>query len=91
MALIVEPASNNARTLFAGVDIDAPVSVVWDALTDYDGLGTFIPGMAMTQQHCQMAHVRFTTRSCCLNPRAGKDPHTLCDWAVQLWLLRIQG
>ena len=55
MALVVESASNNARKLFAGVDIDAPVSVVWDALTDYDGLGTFIPGMAMMQRHCQMA------------------------------------
>ena len=47
MALLVEPASNNARKLFAGVDIAAPVSVVWDSLTDYDGLGTFLPGMAM--------------------------------------------
>ena len=51
MALVVEAASNNARTLFAGVDIDAPVSVVWDSLTDYDGLGTFIPGKAAMQDH----------------------------------------
>ncbi|CAL5228575.1 g11732 [Coccomyxa viridis] len=46
VALLVEPASNNARKLFAGVDIAAPVSVVWESLTDYDGLGTFIPGLA---------------------------------------------
>lgn len=45
VAVIVEPASNNARKLFAGVDIAAPVSVIWDSLTDYDGLGTFIPGI----------------------------------------------
>lgn len=49
MALLVEPASNNARKLFAGVDIAAPVSVVWESLTDYDGLGTFIPGKATMQ------------------------------------------
>ena len=46
VAVIVEPASNNARRLFAGVDIGAPVSIVWDSLTDYDGLGNFIPGPA---------------------------------------------
>ena len=40
----VEPAPNNARRLYAGVDVGAPVAVVWRALTDYDGLGSFIPG-----------------------------------------------
>ena len=44
VAVVVEPATNNARRLFAGVDIAAPVAVVWDSLTDYDGLGKFIPG-----------------------------------------------
>ena len=44
VAVVVEPATNNARRLFAGVDIAAPVAVVWDSLTDYDGLGNFIPG-----------------------------------------------
>ena len=44
VAVLVEPASNNARKLYAGVDINAPVSIVWNALTDYDGLGNFIPG-----------------------------------------------
>ena len=32
------------RILYAGIDIDAPVAVVWQALTDYEGLGNFIPG-----------------------------------------------
>ena len=40
----VEPAPNNARRLYAGVDVGAPVAVVWRALTDYDSLGSFIPG-----------------------------------------------
>lgn len=44
VAVIVEPASNNARRLYARVDIAAPVRIVWDSLTDYDGLGNFIPG-----------------------------------------------
>jgi hypothetical protein len=44
VAVTVEPAGNNARRLYAGVDVYAPVSVIWSALTDYDGLGDFIPG-----------------------------------------------
>lgn len=49
VAVTVEPAGNNARRLYAGVDISAPVDVVWGALTDYDGLGTFIPGTAFAR------------------------------------------
>ena len=40
----VEKASRNTRRLYAGVDIEAPVELVWSVLTDYDGLGNFIPG-----------------------------------------------
>lgn len=46
VAVVVEPAGNNGRCLYAGVDISAPVDVIWGALTDYDGLGDFIPGLA---------------------------------------------
>ncbi|KAK9902244.1 hypothetical protein WJX75_009271 [Coccomyxa subellipsoidea] len=46
VAVTVEPAGKNAQCLYAGVDISAPVDVIWGALTDYDGLGTFIPGLA---------------------------------------------
>lgn len=45
VAVEVEPAPSNGRCLFAGVDITAPPDVVWQALTDYDGLDTFIPGV----------------------------------------------
>ncbi|MEW5307566.1 MAG: hypothetical protein WDW36_009954 [Sanguina aurantia] len=31
--------------LFASVDISAPLTLVWDALTDYENLGTFIPSL----------------------------------------------
>ena len=40
----VDKASRNARRLYAAVSIDAPLSQVWQALTDYEGLGNFIPG-----------------------------------------------
>lgn len=62
VSLEVEPAPNNARRLYAGVNIAAPVQVVWDALTDYDGLGNFIPGACrapqrhtLLGQHCSPA------------------------------------
>lgn len=42
----VETAPGNARRLFARVDIAAPPFVVWGALTDYDRLGEFVPGLA---------------------------------------------
>lgn len=45
VAVVVEPAGNNGRRLYAGVDISAPVDVIWGALTDYDSLGEFIPGL----------------------------------------------
>ena len=40
----VERAARNSRRLYAAVQIAAPVDVVWGALTDYQGLGNFIPG-----------------------------------------------
>lgn len=50
VAVVVEPAGNNGRCLYAGVDISAPVDVIWGALTDYDGLGDFIPGLLEHKQ-----------------------------------------
>ncbi len=44
VAVDVETAPSNGRCLFAGVDIGAPPDVVWAALTEYDGLDSFIPG-----------------------------------------------
>lgn len=44
VAVEVEKGRSNSRHLSAGVDIAAPVSTVWAALTDYDNLGVFIPG-----------------------------------------------
>ena len=40
----VEQGPSNSRRLYAGVDIAAPWTAVWAALTDYDGLDSFIPG-----------------------------------------------
>ena len=40
----VERGARNSRRLYAAVQIAAPIDVVWGALTDYEGLGNFIPG-----------------------------------------------
>ncbi len=40
----VEHGPSNSRRLYAGVNIAAPWTAVWAALTDYDGLDSFIPG-----------------------------------------------
>lgn len=37
--------SFSSRKLHATVDIHAPLPVVWEALTDYEKLGTFIPSL----------------------------------------------
>lgn len=39
------PTSFSSRKLVASVDIHAPVPVVWNALTDYDNLASFIPSL----------------------------------------------
>ncbi|KAL0024077.1 hypothetical protein WJX79_004144 [Trebouxia sp. C0005] len=46
----VERAARNSRRLYAAVQIAAPIDVVWGALTDYEGLGNFIPGL--TENRC---------------------------------------
>ena len=42
--LAIEPGPNNARCVWAGVDVRAPAPAVFAALTSYERLGTFIPG-----------------------------------------------
>ena len=44
MSVIIDKGYRNSRRLYASVEIAAPLQVVWEALTDYEGLGTFIPG-----------------------------------------------
>lgn len=41
----VEKTSWNSRKLYASVNINAPVSLVWNCLTDYEGLSSFIPSL----------------------------------------------
>ena len=63
VAVEVEPAPSNGRCLFAGVDITAPPDVVWQALTDYDGLDSFIPGVREALRRAGLpASSRFPTR-----------------------------
>jgi ribosome-associated toxin RatA of RatAB toxin-antitoxin module len=45
----VEQGPSNSRRLYAGIDIAAPWDDVWSALTDYDGLADFIPGLAKNE------------------------------------------
>lgn len=47
VAVQMEQGPNNSRRVYAGVDVAAPWSNVWSALTDYEGLGNFIPGAAV--------------------------------------------
>lgn len=45
VSVSIVKTSYSSRKLEACVSIQAPVDVVWDALTDYDNLGTFIPSL----------------------------------------------
>jgi|LauGreSBDMM110SN_4_FD.fasta_scaffold146735_2 uncharacterized protein YndB with AHSA1/START domain len=45
----LEKTSWNSRKLFASVHIKAPVGTVWSCLTDYEGLGEFIPSLVENQ------------------------------------------
>lgn len=49
----VERGARNSRRLYASVQIAAPVEVVWGALTDYQGLGNFIPGVLSHSMHAR--------------------------------------
>ena len=46
VAVTIESAPSNGRRLYASTDIAAPAFVVWAALTDYERLGEFVPGLA---------------------------------------------
>ena len=48
--MIIDKGHRNSRRLYASVEIAAPLQVVWEALTDYEGLGTFIPGQSVCRQ-----------------------------------------
>lgn len=45
VAVKLTATSFSSRKLQATVDINAPMPIVWEALTDYDKLGTFIPSL----------------------------------------------
>lgn len=46
VAVKLTATSFSSRKLQASVAIHAPLPVVWEALTDYENLGTFIPSLA---------------------------------------------
>jgi hypothetical protein len=45
----IEKPSGNMRILRASIDIAAPPAALWRCLTDYDGLGDFVPSLAVNQ------------------------------------------
>lgn len=47
--IAIEPGPHNSRCIWAGVDVAAPQQAVWEALTSYEQLGTFIPGVAVAE------------------------------------------
>lgn len=64
MAVKLTATSFSSRKLQATVNIQAPLPVVWEALTDYDRLGTFIPSLVENRclerrkQGCLLYQVR---------------------------------
>lgn len=50
--LEIEKAGQNCRRIRSEIGIEAPLSTVWDVLTDYERLADFIPGLAV----CQLLH-----------------------------------
>jgi hypothetical protein len=64
VAVKLTATSFSSRKLQATVDINAPVPVVWEALTDYENLGTFIPSLVENKclerrkQGCLLYQVR---------------------------------
>lgn len=49
VSVFLAPAPQNSRLLCAGVDIHAPIESVWEALTDYEHLADFIPGLVVNE------------------------------------------
>ena len=47
----VEKTERNTRNCFACIYIAVPIHIVWGALTDYENLGTFIPGTHFRLQY----------------------------------------
>jgi hypothetical protein len=47
--IAVEPGKRNSRLVYAGIDVSAPLSALWDALSAYDRLQTFIPGLEVSR------------------------------------------
>lgn len=45
VSVVMENTSWSSRRIFASVPIQAAVDVVWDCLTDYKGLSSFIPSL----------------------------------------------
>lgn len=49
VSIDMEVGPSNSRFIFAGVDIQAPPESVWQALTSYENLQTFIPGLSVNK------------------------------------------
>lgn len=45
VSIQVDNTSWNSRRIYASISITAPVEMVWNALTDYDNLDSFIPSL----------------------------------------------
>jgi uncharacterized protein YndB with AHSA1/START domain len=49
VATSIEKTSFSSRKLFASILINAPIELVWGALTDYDNLASFIPSLVKNE------------------------------------------
>lgn len=86
VAVKLTATSFSSRKLQATVNIQAPLPVVWEALTDYERLGTFIPSLVENRclerrkQGCLLYQVRTRAAAepCCLVTQHSWAPPQTC-------------
>lgn len=86
--VVVERAERNSRRLYAAVQIAAPVETVWGALTDYEGLGNFIPGLHLRHYiFCFVTSHACSCRQCNCSCSTANATHSFSAFC---WMLSEQ-
>jgi hypothetical protein len=90
VAVKLTATSFSSRKLQATVDIQAPLPVVWEALTDYERLGTFIPSLVENKclERRKQGCLLYQVRTCAVaNPCGLVAQHS---WALPQTFLHVQ-
>ena len=81
----VEKTERNTRNCFACIYIAVPLHIVWGALTDYDKLGTFIPGKSRQLLARCICDLRLGWKHCCHTAKhTPKWGHTMLNLPCQM-------